>query len=235
MGMFLMADTLNLTWDDTDWNTTWAQVNASTCDTTTLRDYQTTGGNPDHHRRSICTGKNDTSTGHHEWAGTWETLGVTAGNTVSSIQMTDVDYQYTTDTNCDDVDIGPFELRDSANALVSTMWAGTGSLTTAGAYAAAGSQAAVGVGSLTASTSNIELWMQTILDIANVSAASCVSSFDNLDITVTHALPSTRNRAIISWLWQEPPAKLYYTRVTFSAAPKRPGVRNRDLIVRKPL
>jgi len=143
--------------------------------------------------------------------------------------MTDVDYQYTTDTSCDDVDIGPFELRNSSNTLVSTMWAGTGSLTTAGAYAAAGSQTAVGVGALGASTSSIELWMQTILDTANVTAAICTSSFDNLDVTVTHSL-ATRSRNIIAWLLTVPPPRTYQTRVTFASSKKLSGVRNTELI-----
>jgi hypothetical protein len=212
----LLADTLNVTWDGTNWNTTWTNGGGCTCDTSCLLDYQTTGGNPDHRRRSFCEGKNDTPTGHHEWPSTWETLGVTAGNVVSAIQMTDVDYQFTTDTNCDDVDIGPFELRNSSNTLVSTMWAGTGSLTTAGAYAAAGSQASQGVGALTASTSNIELWMQMILDTANVTGAICISSFDNLDITVTHALPGApRPRVVvISDVLQPDPNPIWETRIS---------------------
>lgn len=201
--LLLWADTATFTWDDTDWNTTWTNGGGCTCDTSCVLEYQTTGGNPDHRRRNRCEGKQDLPTGHHEWTGTWENLGVTPGNTVSTVQMTDVDYQYTTDSNCDDVDIGPFELRDSANTLVATMWAGTGSLTTAGAYAAAGSQSAVSVGALSASNASIELWFQMIMDTANITGAICESSFDNLDISIVHSTPATNklNRMIISQLF----------------------------------
>jgi hypothetical protein len=134
--------------------------------------------------------------------------------------MTDTDYQYTTDSNCDDVDVGPFELRNSSNTLISTLWAGTGSLTVAGAYAAAGSQASQGVGALTASNSSIELWLQIIMDTANVTGAICESSIDNFDITITHAAPPTgmpRRSPIVISLDRNPEGvKVYETYVTMT-------------------
>lgn len=211
-GLVMLGQT-TMTWDGTNWNTTWTGTSC-TCDTSCAIEYQTTGGNPDNRRRARCEGKNDVPTGRHEWTGTWETFGVTAGHVVSTVQMTDLDYQYTTDSNCDDVDIGPFELRSSADALVATLWAGV-NLTTANSFVSTGPQTEQSVDTLSASNANIELWMQIILDTANVTGAVCESSIDNLDISIVHAAPPTNiiNRFLIALGVQKP--KLYKTLVAF--------------------
>ena len=189
------------TWaDSTQWNTPWTFVPPGTaCDTTNDWNYSATGGNTDGPCRiRTCVGRNDTSTGGHiDWTGTWEDLGVSAGNTVSTVQMTDVATKSLTWNVCDAMTIGPFELRDSADALVSTLWAGRSPTAAEGSFTAEGSQAAQSVGTLTASNASIELWLNSSHDTGNDSVAECSLVVDDLDISIEHAAAAGRNNRVI--------------------------------------
>lgn len=199
----LFATDLNYTWANTEWNTPWTAVaDYGACDTQNDFDYQTTGGNPDYFRRRWCVGRNDNNIlMHAEWTGTWETLGVPSGNTVSTIQMTDVDTKMITWNVCDATDMGPFELRDSSDTLVATLWSGRSPTAAEGSWTSEGSQSAQSVGSLTASSSSIELWFRSLTNTGNNSSAECTFGIDNLDITVVHTSPpsTTVNKLLITF------------------------------------
>jgi len=189
-----IASNFDTTWAGTEWNTTWTDVsNSGACDTVNTFGYVTTDGNPTNCRKQTCTGRNDIASRHSEWAGTWESLGVTAGWTITTVQMLDIDTKLLTDTGCDSATMGPLELHNSADVLVATLWVGRTVTAAEGSFNAAGSQTAQSVGSLTASNSNIELWLNGSLDIANSVAQSCVTVFDNLDIRIvaTYVEPDT--------------------------------------------
>jgi hypothetical protein len=191
------AADVDKTWAGAEWNTTWTDVsNSGACDTTNQFVYSATNGNPDNCRIATCLGRNDVSSRHSEWAGTWEGLGVTAGWTVSTVQHLDTDTKLLTDTGCDSIVFGPLELRDSSNNLVATLWSGRTATTQEESFTAEGSDSAQSVGSLTASNSNIELWFNVTMDIANAANQTCVGVIDNLDLRIV-ASSYNRKRAII--------------------------------------
>jgi hypothetical protein len=188
----LWGATATYTWDTTDWNTPWGYVEISNnCATTGEWVYSATGGNPDHMRQATCVGRSDTLDAHIDCTGTWEDLGVTPGNVVSTVQMTDADTYATVWSDCDSIEMGDFELRDSGDSLVATLWAGRDPTSADGDWVAEGSQSAQGVGGLTASNSSIELWLHTNLNTGNAAAGTCTWKIDNLDISIVHAPPAT--------------------------------------------
>jgi hypothetical protein len=128
------------------------------------------------------------------WTGAWTDLGVTAGNVVSSIQMTDAETYCLTYNTCLEATIGPFELRDSSDALVSTMWSGRTPTSADSGYVTEGSQSAVGCGSICAAASSIELWFHFTLDTGNDMNATCDFYLDEVDISIEHAAPVASGR-----------------------------------------
>ncbi len=193
-----LATDLLYTWAGTEWNSGWSSgVESGVCDTTTACAYDTGNGNPTYCFTCTCKGKNDSGAPYWQWAGTWETLGVTPGNVVSTIRLTDVDTKALTWTNCTTMTIGPLTLRDSGGALVATMWAGRSPTAAEGSWTAEGSDPAQSVGSLMASSASIRLRFLGQFKIANTSNSQCTSAVDNLDITIVHALPSGAKRKLV--------------------------------------
>jgi len=203
MAVLLFALTETETWAGTEWNTPWTFVaDVGACDSTNTWDYSATGGNPDNCRIRVCIGKNDNAIeGHIEWTGTWEDLGVPSGNTVSTVQMTDVDTIAHAYSVCDQLDIGEFTLRNSSDVLVATMWAGRTPSGQEGSWTSEGSQSAQSVGGLTAGNSSIELWFQGFHNTGNNAAAECSFKIDNLDISIEHTATSgaTQHRIFVTW------------------------------------
>jgi hypothetical protein len=184
----LWGATATATWADGEWNTAWTGVTiTNTCDVTSTFAYEATGGDPTHNWYMYCEGRNDSLDVHIDWTGTWEDLGVTVSNVVSSVQMTDLGTNCTDYTTCGEATFGPFELRDSTDTLVSTLWAGRTASADEDAWTAEGSQTAQGCGSICASGSSIELWMNGLWDTANAMNATCGGRIDNLDISIEHA------------------------------------------------
>jgi len=183
------------TWAGSEWDADWTSTDdggTGNCDSTDTFDYSTSNGNPSDNRTRLCVGRNDDSNRYLVWSGTWETLGVTAGFTVSTVQMLDIDTKFLTDTVCDDVVFGPLELRNSGGTLVATLWSGRTSTTEEASFTAEGSQTAQSVGSLTASNASIQIWLHGRNDTGNNAAATCTSIFDNLDIRISAESASRR-------------------------------------------
>jgi hypothetical protein len=188
------ATNFDTTWAGAEWNTTWADADIGTdCDTTNSFVYSATGGNTGNCRIATCTGRNDVGQRESVWAGTWETLGVTAGWTVSTVQFLDMDTQLTTDTGCDSAVFGPVILTNSADTVIGTMWEGRTATTQEAGWTAEGADPAISVGASSASNSSIKIRIKSTLDIANSTAQSCVATYDNLDIRIV-ASSYTRKR-----------------------------------------
>lgn len=188
----LFASTTNITFDDEWTDTDWTYVEVlNTCTTTGEFAYSATGGNPTHQRVSNCTSKSDELDAHVDWTGTWEDLGVTSGDVVSTIQMTGLDTYCTTYYVCLTMTMGPLQLRDSGDSLVATLWTGRTATEADADWVAEGSQSAQSVGSLTASNSSIELWLTTKNYTGNDNAASCIAGFDNLALSIEHTTPAS--------------------------------------------
>lgn len=189
---WLLASTLNKTFDS-DWATGWGTVTESgTCATGVCRQ-STAVGNPANSTECLCDTASSTITMHWEWTGTWETLGVPAGATVSTIQHVDSDTLADL-RNCTSVAFLGLELRDSSNTLVSTLWAGRTATVDETVWTAEGSDTAQSVGSLTASNSNIELWWRVTLTVSSGAGSDfCRGYVDNLDLAVEYTPAASGN------------------------------------------
>lgn len=199
----LLADTTTETWDDSEWNSDWTgNIISATCDTSYALAYTTSNchDGDGHCFYGICVGRNDALSGRAEWSGTWETLGVDVGHTVSTVQMTDAETRCVTYSTCAESTIGPFELRDSGDSLVATLWSGRTASGAEGDYTTEGSQSAQSCGSVCASSSSIQLWIGWVLDTANNASATCDFYIDELDISIEHTAPPSNylNRMMIT-------------------------------------
>lgn len=190
----LFATDYDYTWAGTEWNTPWTDYAlAGSCDDVNTFSYDSANGNPTYSRNRYCQGRNDNNiTRYIEWSGTWEDLGVTPGDTVSTVQMLDLDTKLLTDTNCSNFIFGPFELRDSIDTLVATLWTGRQTDTAEGSFTAEGAQSAQSVGSLSASDSTIHLRIVGLTQVGNSNGSICEGVFDNLDIRIVAAGGTSR-------------------------------------------
>lgn len=202
LASFLLADTANYTWDTTNWNTPWTLFEGGTsCDTSYSFSYVTTGCNSNSAcRQTSCHGRNDTYTPFIRWDGTWEDLGVTPGNVVSSVQMTDAATK--ADQNsasyCDTNTMGPLSLRDGSSTLVSTLWSGrTAASGSESSWTNEGSQTAQGCGSVCASDATIRFHIEATIDTANDKNAICSFFIDDLDIQIIHSTPSASSSRLL--------------------------------------
>jgi len=194
------ADDFNYSWEGTEWGTSWTDTaGTGSCDVTDTFAIHPSVGNPTNCRYRYCEGRNDTSNRTSVWTGTWEDLGVTPGYVVETIQMTDLDTKCLLFVVCDQLIFGNIELRDSADSLVATLWTGRTATAAEGSFTAEGSQSAQSVGSLTASDSNIEIWIDATGDTANDKNATCSGVYDNFDITIVanEAAEPTRGRVMV--------------------------------------
>jgi hypothetical protein len=189
----LFAATATNTWTGTEWDTDWTGVTTTNnCDIFGIIFYNESSCDGDSSCfYGYCEGRSDELFGYALWTGAWTDLGVTGGNVVSSIQMTDVRTRCIDYSTCLEATIGPFELRDSSDALVSTMWSGRTASSAEGSYTTEGSQSAVGCGSICAAASSIELWFHWTLDTGNAMNALCTFWVDELDISIEHDVAAT--------------------------------------------
>jgi hypothetical protein len=88
---------------------------------TTRATYDSTIGNPAGSLQAKST-TSTTASGYWEWTGTWESLGVAAGQSVTFIQLTG-GYDRADNVGYINTFLGPYELRDSAGNLLGTLLA----------------------------------------------------------------------------------------------------------------
>ena len=195
--LLLFADTTTETWTDTaDWATFTCSDTTDNCDVTSSCAENTTADcdTGDSCWETYCEGRSDEKLGHTEWTGAWTDFGVTAGHTVSTVQMTDVRTRFDSYSTCNVATAGPYELRNSSDTLVSTLWTGRTASGSEGSYTSEGSQSAQGCGSICAAASSIELWFGYDLQTGNDMNANCGYLLDELDISIEHAVVAAADR-----------------------------------------
>lgn len=144
-------------------------------------------------------GKNKSDTPYYEWTGTWEDLGVTAGDTVSEVGTSpDNDYNW----KCSEYNVGAasetgaFEIRDSGGTLIGTFSAALGFSSTTAWATRNGS--AVTISPASASTTTIKLRLNASLNTGNNNSAAVTLRWDEVKITITHSTPSATRRVFVT-------------------------------------
>ncbi|MDQ3326977.1 MAG: hypothetical protein M3506_00435 [Chloroflexota bacterium] len=107
--------------------------------------WDSTAGNPAGALRSRAEGKAAAAANLWEYAGTWESLGVPVDSTVTAIRLNSGSTQCSEYAKASSSTIGPYELRDSVDTLLGTLWSGRTVTAVDAAFVEAGAQSDVAV------------------------------------------------------------------------------------------
>lgn len=176
------------------------------CDSSYVDADDSTNGNPVNSIKSTCVGRNDgpTTTWYKELS--WETMGVSPGNSVTQVDAA-VDHaiisrSHSSSPRCCIVDIrasgGATSCLASAAEAELTYSAGTGGT----AWATRNATGAVNVNVGACQTSSTTVRIQTTISpvTGNNAAATTQANNDNLVLTITEVTPSSKRRVIIARL-----------------------------------
>lgn len=178
---------------------------AGACDTSLTDADDTTNGNPINSIKTTCVGRNDAPTSTWKKALTWEAMGVTPGNNVTTIDGS-YDHAIITRSHTSTPATGPLEIWNSADTL--TCMASNpeaqlvyGSGTGGTAFATQDLTGAVNVNAgCQASTTTVTLRVAIRPNTGNNASATTQVNVDNLVLVITEVTPSGRSRVIISRL-----------------------------------
>jgi len=196
------------TWaGSTDWQEAAFTAVAVTgaCDDTNTFPYSATGGNTDAPcRQRICIGRNDNGVVMAlDWDGTWEDLGVPAGATVSTAQMTGLATKmHVWNAYCSSATLGPYALYNSTPTLEATLWSGRSPSAQEGSFTSEGSQSAQSVGTLTSSGATIKLRLSMTTSTGNNATAECSATFDDLGLSIAYTEGGSNHKRIIIVSWK---------------------------------
>lgn len=153
--------------------------------------YSSTVGNPPGSLEAKTINKNQVALENWwEWTGTWESLGVPAGAIVTSVRLMSASTRCSSrSSHATITQIGPYELRDSASALVGTLWAGRTASAAETAWVATATQTAVAVPSHTSGTTVKIRLADTIATGGGGGSANVAMHDDQLSLEVTYTEP----------------------------------------------
>ena len=174
-----------------------APTQSGACDNTyTDNAADSTNGNPVNSVHSLCNGRNDTPTTTWRKSLTWESMGVTPGNTVVSVDGS-FDHQRTTQTHAQVATVGPLELMNSgetASCMASTPNEATLSYPNTTGTVSWATQNATGAiavaAACQASTTTVVVRFGINPRTGNNASAQTQVNVDNLVLVIVEAAPS---------------------------------------------
>ena len=177
------------------------------CDTSyTDNAADSTNGNPVNSVHSNCIGRNDTPTTTWKKSLTWESMGVTSGNNVTTVDGS-FDHQRTAQTHAQVAKVGNLEIMDSGEVAACTASTpiestlsypnDTGTISWANKN---DSGAIVVNAGCQASTTTVVVRFIINPRTGNNGSAQTQVNVDNLVLVITEVTPSGRSRVIISRL-----------------------------------
>lgn len=152
-----------------------------------------TTGNPSGSLKARRTGKNlAKASSYWEWTGTWEDLGVPAGNLVTAVRVNSAQTRCTEYATAASSNIGPYELRDSAGTtLIGTLWAGRTITAADGAWVAVTAQSDVSIAHDSFATVKIRLVDQLATGSSNSAAITTYD--DEVSLVITYSAPTAKS------------------------------------------
>lgn len=159
--------------------------------------YNSTVGNPAGSLSASTANKNVVAApSYWEWSGTWESLGVPVGATVTAARLTSASTICAArSAHATTTDFGPYELRDSAAALIGTLWAGRTATGAETAWVVTPAQALVTVPNHASSTSVRIRLADTIATGGGGGAPDVRLHDDEVSIEVTYSDPPVAKSA----------------------------------------
>lgn len=180
---------------------TWATTSGS-CDTSLTAADDTAHGSPVNSIYAECIGRNDSPLGRWKKSMTWESMGVTAGNTVTQVDGK-YDHAIITRTYTSAPVRGPLSIYDSGDSsqcMASNLEAGGTYSSGTGGTSWATDNASGAIATLSAcQASNTTVTVRTELSpkTGNNSAATTRVNIDNVVLTITEVTPSGRKSQVI--------------------------------------
>jgi len=154
--------------------------------------WQSTDGNSGGCFYSQVDGRNKTSDNYIEWSGTWEDLGVPAGNTVNEIDAAQFDWRISSANVIDSPTIGALEIRNSAgDTVIATLVSSVAGGTSTTSFVTRSNSTPQSIGSsYQASDTSVKIRLWALLDNANDANAQTTVLFDNVELTIDYSAAS---------------------------------------------
>ena len=150
--------------------------------------YDSGVGNPSGSLKTRIIDRNSVGTSYWEWSGTWESLGVPSGSTVSQVRLFGAHNRCTEYVTVDAASIGPISIYDSTGTvLIATLWSGRSVTGVEGSWTSVSTQTYQSIGSsYQASTTSIRLRLYNTLDLGNNASAACSVYDDTISIDIDY-------------------------------------------------
>lgn len=163
-------------------------------DSDTTLQYSSTGGNTGGCLYSRLYGRNKSADPHWYYTGTWESLGVPPGATVTNIQLLGFDWRcsvWNVGNTSNPTQIRAARLYDSAGTTqIAQLSTSEPTVTATTSYATiSGTQQTVG-STYQASNTVVQLWGDLYLRNGNNAAAEVVLLMDNYSVEITYTEPA---------------------------------------------
>lgn len=164
----------------------------------------TSDGNPADSVHDSVTGRNKAEVGYWSKAMTWEAMGVSAGDTVNTVDGQWDDFSVCTAVACGSAHQAGIQIYDSSNATeitASTVEPLLGVSGDTSAWTTHNPTGAVAVNSgYQTSSTSVTVRFNVNPDCGNNSSAVAEIRGDNLKLTITSTAPSGRKRVIVTYL-----------------------------------
>jgi len=154
-----------------------------------LGGWVSSGGNPTGHFVFSVLGRRDEGYPYIELTTTWETLGISAGSTITQINASSFDWRANEINVPDFEQYGPLEIRDSGSILQATLIASTQQSGTT-TYATKNGGVVSIPAAIEASNSTIKIRLNCGVKVANNASAEAEIMLDTLVLDVQYDLPN---------------------------------------------
>lgn len=154
-------------------------------------------GNPAGSLKARIAGRNKNNLNYWEWTGTWESLGVPTGSTVTAIRVSAGYTRCTEYATGQPSTIGPYELYDNTPTLQATLWSGRNIGATDAAWVAVGGQLDQSVPSaIQPSNSTIRLRLSDSLATGASNTAAVTTYDDEVSFVITYTTPTPSSTSL---------------------------------------
>jgi hypothetical protein len=161
--------------------------------------WDSTTGNPAGALKARITGRSKSNANWWAYTGTWESLGVPVGATVTAIRVSAAYTRCTEYTTGASSTIGPYELRDNGGVLQATLWTGRTVTAVDAAWVAVPAQTDQAVPSgLQASGSTVQIRLADTLATGASSSAAVSSYDDQVSLVITYTASAVTGTASLS-------------------------------------
>jgi hypothetical protein len=158
-------------------------------------------GNPSGSLRAFTSAKGQGATlNYWQYEGTWESLGVPSGATVTAIRLLSASTRCVSrSSHAQTTIIGPYEVRDTSESLIGTLWAGRTATSAEATWTATGAQSSISVPSgQQPSNSTIRIRLSDTIATGGGGGTPSVALHDDqvsLEVTYTPLVTATPKSA----------------------------------------